>query len=149
MGRTYHPLGRLALAVVALALTSAPWLAAQSRESRPGPRYDMTTEATVSGTVQSVEQVAGPGGGRGRRGLGGTHLELKTADDTLVVHLGPTAYLSGQKVLIAAGDTVEIVGSRVTVDGDKVFIARVVKKGDQSWTLRDAAGRPLWRGRGR
>jgi hypothetical protein len=46
------------------------------------------------------------------------------------------------------GDTVVITGSRVTVDGDRVFIAKEVKKGESAWTLRDAAGLPLWRGGG-
>jgi hypothetical protein len=49
-------------------------------------------------------------------------------------------------VAIAKGDTLVVVGSRVTVDGDSVFIAKEVKKGDSAWTLRDAAGLPLWRG---
>jgi hypothetical protein len=45
-------------------------------------------------------------------------------------------------------DTLVIVGSRVAVDDERVFIAKEVKKGDSVWTLRDAAGLPLWRGRG-
>jgi hypothetical protein len=98
--------------------------------------------------VESVDEIASPGGGRGRRGLGGTHLTLKTATETLEVHLGPTAFLNEQKVAIAKGDTLDVVGSRVTVDDEPVFIAREVKKGDSVWTLRDPVGLPLWRGRG-
>jgi hypothetical protein len=41
-----------------------------------------------------------------------------------------------------------IVGSRVTVADERVFIAKEVKRGDSVWTLRDAAGLPLWWGRG-
>jgi hypothetical protein len=77
-----------------------------------------------------------------------THLTLKTSTETLEVHLGPTAFLNEKKVAIAKGEMVLITGSRVTVDGDRVFIAKEVKKGDSSWTLRDAAGLPLWRGGG-
>jgi hypothetical protein len=102
----------------------------------------------VTGTVDSVEQIASPGGGRGRRGLGGTHLTLKTSAETLEVHLGPTAFLNEKKLAVSKGDTLAIIGSRVTVDGEQVFIAKEVKKGDSTWTLRDAAGLPLWRGRG-
>ena len=102
----------------------------------------------ASSTVESVEQIAGSGGGRGRRGLGGTHLTVKTSAETLEVHLGPTAFLNEKKLAIAKGDTLEIIGSRVTVDGDRVFIAKAVKKGDSTWTLRDATGLPLWRGPG-
>jgi len=98
--------------------------------------------------VEAVEQITGRGGGRGRRGLGGTHLTLKTGTETLEVHLGPTAFLNEQKVVVAKGDTLEIVGSRVTVDDERVFIAKRVTKGGSVWTLRDASGLPLWRGRG-
>jgi hypothetical protein len=138
----------LAAGVAVLLLTGTPALSAQPRGGgQGGPRYDTATEATVTGTVEAVEQITGRGGGRGRRGLGGTHLTLKTGTETFEVHLGPTAYLNEQKVVVAKGDTLEIVGSRVTVDDDQVFIAKSVKKGTSAWTLRDAAGLPLWRGR--
>ncbi len=112
------------------------------------PRYDTATEATVTGTVEAVEQITGRGGGRRRRGLGGTHLSLKTGTETRGVRLGPTAFLNEQKVVAAKGDTLEIVGSNVTVDGERVFIAKSVKKGSSVWTLRDASELPLWRRRG-
>jgi hypothetical protein len=131
----------------AVTLLGAAPLLAQSQGRGGGPRYDSTTEATVTGTVDSVEQIPAPAGGR--RGLGGTHLTLKTSAETREVHLGPTAFLNEKKVAIAKGDTVVIIGSPVTVDGDRVFIAKEVKKGDSTWTLRDAAGLPLWRGDGR
>jgi hypothetical protein len=122
-------------------------LSAQPRGSGDDrPRYDTATEATVTGVVESTEQIAGPGGGRGRRGLGGTHLVVRTATESVEVHLGPTAFLNEQKVMVSKGDTLEIVGSRVTVDGEPVFIAKSVKKGDTLWSLRDSAGLPLWRG---
>jgi hypothetical protein len=138
---------RHAFGFAALALFVAAPLLAQGR-GEGSPRYDLSTEATVTGTVESVEQIAGPGGGRGRRGLGGTHVTLKTSAETLQVHLGPTAFLNEKKVVIAKGDTLVVVGSRVTVDGERAFIAKEVRKGDSVWTLRDAAGLPLWRGRG-
>jgi hypothetical protein len=140
---------RRTVGIGALSLLVAAPLLAQSQGRGGGPRYDLTTEATVTGTVESVEHIAGPGGGRGRRGLGGTHLTLKSSTETLEVHLGPTAFLNEKKVAIAQGDTLEITGSRVTVDGERVFIAREVKKGDSTWMLRNAAGLPLWRGRQR
>jgi hypothetical protein len=78
--------------------------------------------------------------------LGGTHVIVKTKTDTLEVHLGPTAYLTEQKITLAKGDTVEILGSRVTVDDEPVLLARQITKGTDKWTLRDASGRPLWSG---
>jgi hypothetical protein len=144
-----HPssMGR-AIGIGALTLLVAAPLLAQPQGRGGGPRYDLATEATVTGTVESVEHIAGPGGGRGRRGLGGTHVTLRTNSETLEVHLGPTAFLNEKKLAIAKGDMLVITGSRVTLDGERVLIAKEVKKGDSTWTLRDAAGLPLWRGPG-
>ena len=113
------------------------------------PMYDVKTETTIKGTVESVETITAAGA-RGRRGLGGTHLTVKTEKkETLEVHVGPTAYLTEKGITLAKGDTLEILGSRVTIDKEPVVIARQIEKGDNTWTLRDAAGRPLWSGRWR
>ena len=123
---------------------------AQTPETGRGasPMYDVKTETTITGTVESVETVTKEGG-RGRRGLGGTHLTVKTEKETLEVHVGPTAYLTEKGITLAKGDTLEIIGSLATIDKERVVIARQIKKGDKTWTLRDASGRPMWSGRGR
>ena len=74
---------------------------------------------------------------------------VKTDTETLAVHVGPTAYLAEKGITPAKGDTLEILGSRVTIDKEAVVIAKQIKKGDNTWTLRDASGRPRWSGRGR
>jgi hypothetical protein len=73
-------------------------------------------------------------------------LTLKTATESIEVHLGPVAFLNDKKITVAQGDALEILGSRVTIDGEAVLLAREVKKGDNTWTLRDQSGRPLWSG---
>ena len=40
------------------------------------PMYDVNSETTIKGTVETVETITG-GDGRGRRGLGGTHRVAK------------------------------------------------------------------------
>jgi hypothetical protein len=121
---------------------------AQTGTGGASPMYDVKTETTIRGTVESVDTVTGTGG-RGRHSLGGTHLKVKTEQAVVAVHVGPTAYLTEKGITLAKGDTLEILGSRVTVDEESVVIARQIKKGDNTWTLRDASGRPLWSGRGR
>jgi hypothetical protein len=116
------------------------------RAGRQGsPMYDTKTEVTVSGTVESVETIAGPAA-RGRQGLGGTHLVLRIETETemLEVHLGPSAFLNEKNINIVKGDAVEILGSRITIDNKPVLLARQIKKGDKTWALRDASGRPMW-----
>jgi hypothetical protein len=115
--------------------------------------YDTRTEATFNGIVADIETV-----GRGRLGwltrvhtLGLGHkgvqekrLLLKT--DTGIVHilLGPAEFLKSQKVEIGKGDTLEVVGSPVTVGQSKVVLAREIREGDKAWTLRNTDGEPLW-----
>jgi hypothetical protein len=134
----------VAFACTIVVFAASPLLGQGAGGGQGGPRYDPATETTVTGTVEAVEQITPPG--RGRRGMGGTHLVLTTGAGPLEVHLGPTAFLQEKKVVITKGDTLEILGSRVTVEGEPVFLAREVKKGSSAWTLRDGAGLPLWRG---
>lgn len=137
---------RVSVAAVLVVGLAAFALAQTPPKGRQGsPMYDVTSETTITGIVESIETITGPGG-RGRRGLGGTHLVVKTETDTLEVHVGPTAYLTEQKITLAKGDAVEILGSRVTIDEEPVLLARHITKGSAKWTLRDASGRPLWSG---
>jgi hypothetical protein len=135
-------------AATLLAAATVSVLMAQTGAGGAPPTYDVKTETTIKGTVESVDTVTGTGG-RGRHALGGTHLVVKSEKEALAVHVGPTAYLTEKGIALAKGDTLEILGSRVTIDKEPVVIARQIKKGDNTWTLRDASGRPLWSGRGR
>jgi hypothetical protein len=110
------------------------------------PVYDTKTEATLNGTIEAVETIE-PAGRSGRRSVGGTHLTFKTATETLEVHLGPTGFLKEKKIAVAKGDEIELLGSRVSIDGEPVILVREIKKGTETWTLRDASGRPLWSAR--
>jgi hypothetical protein len=115
---------------------------------RSSPMYDVKTEVTITGTVEGVDTIT-DAAAPGRRGLGGTHLVVKTATEAIAVHVGPTAYLAENAIAFAKGDVVEVLGSRVTSEEKPILIAKRIKKGDKTWTLRDASGRPLWSGRQR
>lgn len=106
--------------------------------------YDPRTVETVSGEVTNVETIPAAKGQSG-----GVHLMLKTERETLDVHLGPAWWIEKQKPRVAKGDTIEVEGSRVIRDGKPAVIARQVKKGGETLTLRNAAGVPVWAGRGR
>jgi hypothetical protein len=88
----------------------------------------------------------GPGGGAGRLGV---HLAVRTANDSVVtVALGPATYLARQSLRLAAGDRVEVRGTRMTIAGAPGVVASEVRRGDAVLALRDARGMPLWRGQG-
>lgn len=102
----------------------------------PGPRYDPSTEVTLSGTAQEVRDMPSPSTG--------THIMLKTDSETVEVHLGPSSFLADQKLELKAGDAVTIIGSRVKIAGADAIIAREVRSGARTVTLRDARGFPRW-----
>jgi hypothetical protein len=106
-----------------------------------GRMYDPKTVETVSGEVMSVQQMT-PMKGMGR----GVHLTLKTDKETVDVHLGPAWYIERQDIKIAAGDKIEVKGSRITFDGKPAIIAAEVRKGDEVLMLRDDNGIPAWAG---
>jgi hypothetical protein len=128
--------------VIAVGMTA--WVFAQGGARRGGGNYNTATEITFSGTVEEVQHMPAPG-----RGPGGLHLIVRSDAGAYDVHLGPMAYITSKNFAFAKDDAITVTGSRVTMDGKDVVIAREVKKGDRVLTLRDANGFPLWSGRGR
>jgi hypothetical protein len=110
--------------------------------AQPGPaarKYDPKTEVTVAGTVQEVKTYPSKGSG-----AAGEHLHLKTPDGVVDVPLGPSDFLKAKGFDVAAGDAIEVTGSKLKVNGADAIIARQVKKGEKTWTLRSASGVPEW-----
>jgi hypothetical protein len=136
-------IGSLGLAaMVAVTLAAAPALAQGPKGGGMGPRYDKTTETTVTGTVDEVQSHQGRGGGTG------LHLALKTEAGVLNVHVGPTTWLTEHNYAFSKGDVLQVTGSKVQMNGGDAFIAREIRKGDAIMTLRTADGVPLWSGGG-
>jgi hypothetical protein len=106
------------------------------------PRYDPATEATVVGTVTGVRTVAH---GNGHEGV---HVDLAAGSTAYDVHLGPSFHLEEIDLRPQVDDELQVLGS---IQGGEpiVLVAREVRRGDRTWTLRDPDGRPRWRGRGR
>lgn len=107
-----------------------------------GPRYDPATVTTVQGTLIAVDTVLSMAGIQGT----GLHATLKTDKETLPIHLGPTIYLTTQKVSLVKGDKVTITGSKVAISTVPTILAATIVKGRDTLALRDANGMPLWRG---
>ena len=103
--------------------------------------YDPKTVESITGEVTSVSQII-PNKGM----ASGVHMNVKTDNETISVHLGPSWYLENQDVKIQAKDKVEVKGSRIMFAGKPVIIAEEVKKGDEILKLRDDSGFPLWSG---
>lgn len=111
------------------------------RQGAFGRLFDPSKVETLSGEIVSVQRV------RPMKGASeGVHLELKTERETISVHLGPAWYLENQDPQLQAKDQVEIVGSRVQLNGKAALIASEVRKGEEVLELRDAQGAPRWCG---
>ncbi len=131
----------LMIAITVLALGSASALAQRGMGQGSGRMYNPSTETTVKGTVEEVKQIPSA-----RGASSGAHLILKTDKETVEVHLGPAAFLEKEKFTFAKGDQIEVTGSKVKIGAADALLAREVKKGDKTLTLRNAQGIPAWSG---
>jgi hypothetical protein len=106
--------------------------------------YNPGTETTIKGVVEEVKTVTG------RQGWNGTHLTVKMDDRAIDVHLGPASYLKKKGFNFDKGDQVEVTDAKTEIAGSETIIAREIKKGTETLTLRDTQGIPQWlRGRRR
>ncbi len=104
-----------------------------------GPRYyDAKTEVTVKGTIQDIQEQTG------RRGRMGTHLVVKTDSSTLLVHVGPSAYIARKQFSFAKGEEIKVLGSKVTIAGTETLLAREITKDGKVLVLRNTQGIPEW-----
>ena len=127
----------------ALAIAASAW-AQDQRRGMMGMMYDPKTEITIQGVVEKVDRM----GRQNMPGMGGIHLTLKARDETYDVHLGPAAFVE-KTMTLKAGDTIQVIGSKMTMMGKTAFMAREVTKDGQVLKLRDDRGMPMWSGMGR
>ncbi len=116
-----------------------PSAAQQAGPPQGGPRYDPKTEVTVTGTVEEAREIPSQGGGHA-----GMHALLKTEGGVFDVRLGPAEFWKRHGFELAKGDSIEVTGSKVKSGDAEFLIAREVKKGDKTVTLRDSSGVPVW-----
>lgn len=130
------------LAIAVTVLLAAPLTLAQRMGQGKGmPKYDPANEVTVQGTVEEVKEQTHL---IGQRKQTGTHLVVKTDKETIEAHLGPSSFLAEKNFAFAKGDQIEVTGSKAKIASADVLLAREIKKGGQTLTLRDAKGVPAW-----
>ena len=134
----------LTLLFGALVVLAAPGQTPKkATEEHAVPRYDPAQEVKVKGEVLEIKNYDCPISGT----LGG-HLVLQTAQGPVEVHLAPAAFLAEYEISFAKGDTVEILGNKVTFHDKPALLARRMTRGQYEYTLRDPKGNPLWGSRG-
>jgi hypothetical protein len=124
-----------ASAIVLFALLSVLCWAAE----KPSPKYDKSTEVTVKGTIEDIKLIPGPNEG--------IHVMLKTGDQTILVHIAPEKFLKEMDLNLKKGDKLEVTGSKVkTDDGDEILAKSISLDANNTFTLRDEKGAPVWLG---
>lgn len=102
--------------------------------------YDLKRETVVQGTVLSYTASA-------TTAPIGPHATIETSSGTVDVHLGNADRMKINDIFLAVGDSVKIVGETHNYGNGDIFLARVLRKGNQVVTLRSLNGIPLAAGR--
>src|SRR5271169_1139489 len=112
--------------------------AAAAQTSKTGPKYDVKNEVKVKGAVQEIRDVPGP--------FEGTQLVVKTETKTVLVHVAPSDFLKEMDTSFKVGDQVEVVGCKAPNATEEEILAREITVGQNTTTLRDDKGIPVWAG---
>jgi hypothetical protein len=121
--------------VIAWLLLSTAW--AQTA-SKTGPKYDVKNEVKFKGAVQEVREVPGP--------FEGIQLVVKTETKTILVHVAPSGFLKEMDTSFKVGDQVEVIGCKAPDATGEEILAREITVGQNTATLRDDKGVPVWVG---
>ena len=109
-----------------------------AQKPEAAPKYDVSKEVTIKGTIEDVQEMTMP------KGEVGVHLMVKTADAIIEVRLCPSGFLKDLEIQFEKGQAVTITGSKVSIAEKDVILAREVVQGNNTLTLRDKQGGPVW-----
>jgi hypothetical protein len=116
----------------------AVWLTSSAWAQKTGPKYDSANEVKVKGVVEDIREVPGE--------FEGTHLVVKTDSKTVLVHVAPADFLKEIDTSFAKGDQVQVVGAKAPNAPEEEILAREIVDGQNTTTLRDSNGIPVWAG---
>jgi len=103
--------------------------------------YDPGTIGTHHCTVESVEEGSMDHCRECRQCV---HLAARCEGKLCRIHLGPAGFLRDQGWTFEQGQTIEVTGSLLVLDGTRSLVASGLKRDDSTLQLRDDLGRPLW-----
>ncbi len=137
MTRTIKALSAAAMLVAcALPLTTA---AAQDSAAAKSRSYDAAAAVSLTGvSIVRVDTL--------RQGENtSVSALLLSGTDSITAMIAPVTFLSSNSLTLAAGDVIDISGSKMTMGGRPMLVATEIKKGETKLVLRDkATGAPAW-----
>ena len=130
---------KISLLILMLCLTmhTAAAQAAAPAKPSPEPKYDKTAEVVIKGVVDEVISTPGEKSPE-------VHLMVKSQGELFEICLCPGKFLKEMDVDFAKGDQLQITGAKVKRDDKTVILAREIVKGNNTLTLRDKNGGPVW-----
>jgi hypothetical protein len=143
-GRRWKAMNKAALSLVFLLAFGASSAfatdkAAKDPKTEPEVRYDVATVVDVKATVVSVREVSKT------EPLDGLYLTVKSdKNETFDVYVGPSEFVKSFGVTFAKGDEIEVIGSKLKVDGTTLILAREVTRKETTLILREKNGEPFW-----
>lgn len=149
MFKTQQLIISLSVLIICISITNpSPVLAAEKRDmggwelGSPYNRYYNAAEMdSFKGRVVKFKEIIPlPGMSPG------TAVVVKEAEnEEVVVHLCPAFFETPNGIRIKKGDRVKVRGVWAEINGEDVFIASKIKKGDYSFKVRMTKdGRPIW-----
>lgn len=113
-----------------------PSLHGQTAKSSPSfPfRYDISEEATVSGSVTGVLTKAAKGM------MNGSHVILATPSGSIDVSLGAYGLIGKGALAVRLGEQIAVTGIVKTVNAKPVLMARSISAGDKTYLIRTEHG---------
>jgi hypothetical protein len=133
-----YPIRSFYLYATSLVLAAALLLSQRSYAQGGVPKYDAATETKMKGTVEELKL---PEKGHDKEIV---HLVMKNGDETVDIYLCPKSFMDDMGVTFSKGDEIAFTGSKVKQDGADMVLAREVVKGQDTLTLRDDKGKPVW-----
>ena len=126
------------LAITILCVLPVVAQKAQNQKSQESnqPKYDLSTETKLKGTVEEVKLPSSP------KEI--AHLLVKVGADTVDVYLCPKSFLDDMGETFNKADEITLTGSRVKVGEADLILAREIVRATDTLVLRDAKGNPVW-----
>lgn len=123
--------------VLAIAILCTLPVVAQKAHDTNQPKYDISTETMLKGTIEEVKLPSGSA-----KEI--AHLLVRVGAETVDVYLCPKSFLDDMGVSFHKAEEITLTGSKAKEGEAELILAREVVKGTDTLVLRDAKGNPIW-----
>jgi hypothetical protein len=126
--------GLCLIAALSISLLATPLGANELKRTVIAPKYDVSKEITLEGTVENLVKNPAPGM------ILGAHLIVSTAQGMVDAHIGNYVISGPHAASFASGQAVKLVGVMVEVNHQSVLIVRTIETEDHTIVVRNDHG---------